>query len=164
MTAQQVAELGRANELPLAASYPEVDVQTNAAVELSTCSVHRLTSPDETVPAGRWEISYRFSPDHPWQYETVCGADCAHDELTELRDGWGCLDLRLHLPADWVSGVATDAAFADIEALIEHLENMPNTADTWAGRIGFEECRQLAVAAAAQIGMKRIGDLERRAA
>lgn len=166
MTAQQVKELGRADELPLAASYPEVDVQTNARVELGECSVHPVTPPPNNAPRGLFEISFRFSDGQPWQFETACSADCAHDELTDLRNGWACSELRLHLPADWVrsSSVDGDVGFARIKDCVEHLQNMRNPCRTGEGWDGFELCRKAAIAAVSQTGMRRIQDTESRAA
>lgn len=164
MTAQQVRELGRADELPLAAFSPDVDVQATLAGESDQCCRHPLPPGEDMAPQGRWEVRYQFDTAYPVRTERVC-PECAQDELQELLD-WGVVALSLHLPGDWAQTppIAGDIAFADLETCVEYLRNMRNTCRTGESWDGFEACRKLAIAAVSQIGVKRIGDLERRAA
>jgi hypothetical protein len=169
VTASQVRQLGRAQELPLAASLPEVDVQTTLRVpiELDSCGVHP-DNPDAEIeiPHGRWRISHRFSEGASLRVVDVCGSECAQWELMDLLS-WGVYELNLLLPSDWAEtplGAGEDPAFADIERCVEHLRSMRNTCRTGEGWDGFEECRKAAIAAVSQIGVKRVGDLERSAA
>jgi hypothetical protein len=101
MTAQQVAALGRADELPLAASHPKVAVRATLVGESDQCCRHPLQAGEDVAPPGRWAVQYRFDYAHPVRTERVC-PDCAQDELQELLD-WGVCHLELHLPADWSS-------------------------------------------------------------
>jgi len=156
MTAQQVAALGRADELPPAASLPEVDVQANADVELDQCSVHILGAGEDVAPMGRWQISYQFSPDHPVHFENICGAACAQTELRELLE-WGVYRLGLHLPTDWAQTPATgdDPLFAGIQRCLRLVESLPNP----AGDPRFEKTRNEIRAHLAQLGLNRIEQL-----
>lgn len=104
MTAQQVRELGRADELPLAASRPEVDVQAVLTGESDQCCRHPLLPGEDMAPLGHWAIQYRFDPAYPVRSERVC-PECAQDELQELLD-WGVCQLALHLPANWTTRYA----------------------------------------------------------
>lgn len=169
MTAQQVCELGRAQELPLAASMPEVDVQAvlRVPIELDQCGVHP-DDPDSDVeiPVGRCRISYRFSEHASLRVVDVCSSACAQWELMDLLN-WGVHELNLLLPSDWVWTppiAGGDQAFDDIATCVAHLKGMRNTARTGEAWDAFEQCRQMAIAAVASIGVKRVGDLERSAA
>jgi len=170
MTQADVLHLAGRVELPDLAYDDRVRVEVVAALELDECG----SCTDENAPEpaqllidyGQWGHSHLRTP--------VC-LEHANVELTWLlRERPNPKDrprnIRLLVPQRLVQDLpgdrgldpapAGDQAFADLEACLKHLHGIRNPMRDGEGWDGFEAMRRLAIAAVAQIGVKRIGDLE----
>jgi hypothetical protein len=171
MTQADVLHLAGRVELPDLAYDDRVRVEVVAALELDECgSCTDRIAPEQAqllIDYGQWGHSHLRTP--------VCGAEHADVELTWLlRERPNPKDrprnIRLLIPQRLVQDLpgdrgqdpapVGDQAFADLEALVQHFHAVRNPCRGGEGFDGFELMRKQAIAAVAQIGLKRVGDLE----